>query len=103
MTKFGRGRADSVLGNKFDEPKSDFTRMKLNDKRWPQISKLMADKKNKVMLLEVPKGFQLDNDVYGDLFLDLTGQLKKAGKVARSTTKTEVKDMVCYSTATSKE
>ena len=77
--------------------------MKMNDKRWPQISKMMLNKKNKVMLLEVPKGFKVDESEYGDLLADLAAELKKAGTVKRSTTKRLVKDQMCMTTATSKE
>ena len=104
-TILSRNRSDSVLGNRMDEHR-DFTRMRISEKRWPQLSSLLNSKKNKVVLLEVPKGFDLAKDYEGVLQqIDFSERLRKAGKssLQRSSTRLSCKDVTCTATFTTKE
>ena len=89
MAKSGRKRADSVLGNRM-EAHSDFQKMKVSMKRWPQLSQLLAKKSNKVVLIEVPKGMEVEGD--GGV-LELLGEVNIADKMAQAA-KTTGKRMV---------
>jgi len=64
---------------------NDFQRMKVSQKRWPQLSAILGKKSSKVVLIEVPKGMAVEGD--GGVIellteMDIPDKLAKAAKTS---------------------
>ena len=98
-----RKRADSVLGNRMEET-HNYRRIKPStSSRWSKVRKMIEKDTTKLVLFEVPKGFDIENELIdlnlGDRLRRVAGSNKQ--RIRRIATKSNKNCLISLETAES--